>query len=146
MILAVQRPIGCPGVAACVWITATIGVAAIERPMGSADQKWPIDRPGRSTHSSSHRPALRQPVRFTLLTQYQVGLYSLLGAAFQQRMLILFQRLPHRLAERRQVHHVLIASCGHKRQVGVVEVAARIRRGDVGITDHPPSGVPSTVR
>ena len=38
MILAVQRQIGCPGVAACIRVTATIGGAAIERPMGSADQ------------------------------------------------------------------------------------------------------------
>jgi len=38
MILAFQRPIGCPGVAACIKVTATIGGAAIERPMGSADQ------------------------------------------------------------------------------------------------------------
>ena len=38
MILAVQRPIGCPGVAACIKVTTTIGGAAIERPMGSADQ------------------------------------------------------------------------------------------------------------
>ncbi|MDP8683417.1 hypothetical protein, partial [Serratia marcescens] len=38
MILAVQRPIGCPGVAACVWVNSTIGGVAIERPMGSADQ------------------------------------------------------------------------------------------------------------
>lgn len=48
MILAVQRPIGCPGVAACIKVPATIGGVAIERPMGSADQSWPIDRPGRS--------------------------------------------------------------------------------------------------
>ncbi|MNG57882.1 hypothetical protein D3C78_938610 [compost metagenome] len=99
MILAVQRPIGCPGVAACIRVTATIGAAAIERPMGSADQSWSIDRPGRSTHSPSHSTALRQPVRFALVTQYQVGLYSQLGAAFQQRMLILFQRLRHRLVQ-----------------------------------------------
>ncbi len=38
MILAVQRSIGCPGVAACIKVTTTIGGAAIERPMGSADQ------------------------------------------------------------------------------------------------------------
>lgn len=30
MILAVQRPIGCPGVAACVWVTATIGVVVFQ--------------------------------------------------------------------------------------------------------------------
>ena len=99
MILTVQRPIECPGVAACVWVNATIGGAAIERPMGSADQSWSIDRPGRSTHSPSHSTALRQPVRFALVTQYQVDLYSQLGAAFQQRMLILFQRLRHRLVQ-----------------------------------------------
>lgn len=34
MILAVQRPIGCPGVAACILVTAIIGGAVIERPMG----------------------------------------------------------------------------------------------------------------
>ena len=39
MILAVQRPIGCPGVAACIRVTATIGGAVIEPPMGSADQQ-----------------------------------------------------------------------------------------------------------
>lgn len=33
MMLAIQRPIRCPGVAACIRVTATIGGAAIERPM-----------------------------------------------------------------------------------------------------------------
>ncbi len=33
------------------------------------------------------------------VTQYQADLYSQLGAAFQQRMLILFQRLRHRLVQ-----------------------------------------------
>ena len=89
----------------------------------------PIDRPGRSTRSLSHGATLRQPVRLTFLTQYQVGLYSVLGAAFQQRVFVLFQRLRHRLAERRQVHHLLIPPCSRKRQVGVVQVAMRYTTG-----------------
>ena len=52
----------------------------------------------------------------------------------------------HCLAERRQVHHVLIAPCRHKRQVGVVQVAARIRVVMLALPIIIPCGAPSTCR
>ncbi len=42
----------------------------------------------------------------------------------------------HRLAERRQSHGVLLVSGLYRGQVGVIEVATRVHRPDIGIVDE----------
>lgn len=80
----------------------------------------------------------RQPVGLAVLTQLQAGLDAVLRLALQQFYLVLLQRLRHRLAERRQAHGVLMPPCLHKRQVGVIEIAAWVHRPDIGVADKQP--------
>jgi hypothetical protein len=84
--------------------------------------------------------ALGEPVGLAVLIQYQVGLYALIGFAFEQHHLILLQRLRHGPTKGGEVHRVFVPPGLHKRQVGVIQILSRVSWNNVGIPHVQPVG------
>ncbi len=82
----------------------------------------------------SVRFTLRQPIGLTILTQYQVGLYPLIGLALKQGDLVFAQGLRYGSSERRQIQRVFVSSRLHIRQVSVIQILARVGGHNIGVS------------